>query len=181
MRLRPRNHPPMPGLEKTEKRCRTCGEVKPLTPEFWPRDFNQPDGFQGWCKVCKQIAGRAEYAKYPEKYRERQMIAKFGMTSADYDRMLAEQGGGCAICGRSDSKSKLDPDNPAKHRSILKLHIDHDYNTGQVRGLLCGTCNRGLGSFHDDIEMLEKAAIYLREHAARPRVFAYLRNSGHGR
>jgi hypothetical protein len=158
------------GLAKTEKLCRTCGEVKPLTAEFWPRDSNQPDGFQGWCKTCKQTAQRAEYAANPEKYRERALKHSHGITYAEYEEMLTAQGGGCAICGRQDSRSKLDPNKPAKHLSIAKLHVDHDYNTGEIRGLLCGTCNRGLGSFHDDTDLLEKAVAYLRKHGSLPRV-----------
>lgn len=166
---RPRQHPVLDGLEKKQKRCRTCGEWKPLTSEFWPRDANQPDGFQGWCKDCKQTRQRAEYAANPEKYREAQLVAKFGMTNEDFERMRLAQGGGCAICGGLDSRSKLDPNSPAKHLSIAKLHVDHDYVTNEVRGLLCGPCNRGIGMFLDDADLLEKAIAYLRQYNAQPR------------
>lgn len=169
-RLHPEQQPILDvSLAKTEKRCRTCREVKPLTPEFFPRDKNQPDGFQGWCKGCKQKAQRAEYARNPEKYREKQMISKFGMTYADYDRMLEAQGGKCAICGSTDSRGRGHWTPKSYHRSVEMLHIDHDYNTGEVRQLLCGSCNRGIGLFGDDIELLEKAAEYLRKHNAKPR------------
>ena len=56
--------------------------------------------------------------------------AQLGVTDAEYDRLLAAQGGGCAICG-----------NPPKTR---RLHVDHDHKTGRVRGLLCHRCNRAL-------------------------------------
>ena len=62
--------------------------------------------------------------------RKPQRAAQLGVTSADYDRMLAAQGGVCAICG-----------SPPKTR---RLHVDHDHATGKVRGLLCHRCNRAL-------------------------------------
>jgi hypothetical protein len=73
--------------------------------------------------------------------------------------MLAEQGGGCAICGCL-------PDDNERGR---RLHVDHDHGhcPGQygcsqcVRGLLCYRCNIGLGSFSDDATRLSNAAAYL--------------------
>jgi hypothetical protein len=62
--------------------------------------------------------------------RRKPRAAQLGVTDAEYDRLLAAQGGGCAICG-----------NPPKTR---RLHVDHDHKTGRVRGLLCHRCNRAL-------------------------------------
>lgn len=64
--------------------------------------------------------------------------------------MLKAQGDGCAICG-------------VRRFFGRHLSIDHDHATGIVRGLLCGNCNSGLGSFHDDVARL-KAAIWYLEH-----------------
>ena len=72
---------------------------------------------------------------------------KYGITQDDYDHMLAEQGGVCAICGR-----------PPKTR---RLSVDHNHKTGIVRGVLCHICNRGISYFRDDPERLQKAAAYL--------------------
>lgn len=66
-----------------------------------------------------------------------------------YDAVLASQDGGCAICG-------------AKPKT-RRLNIDHCHATGQVRGLLCPRCNRGLGWFGDRIDRLHAAAVYLRQ------------------
>lgn len=65
-----------------------------------------------------------------------------------YDAVLAKQGGGCAICGTAPK--------------TRRLNIDHCHATGQVRGLLCPRCNRGLGWFRDRIDLLHGAAVYLR-------------------
>jgi hypothetical protein len=72
---------------------------------------------------------------------------QLGVTTEQYETMLAAQGGGCAICG-----------NPPKTR---RLDVDHDHRTGQVRGLLCHKHNRGLAYFNDDADMLLRAADYL--------------------
>jgi hypothetical protein len=64
--------------------------------------------------------------------------------------MLAAQDERCAIC-RS-------PDWPGKDS---RPHVDHDHETGRVRGLLCGLCNNGLGQFKDDPARLRAAADYL--------------------
>lgn len=68
----------------------------------------------------------------------------------DYERMLKAQNGCCALCGRHESEFKQD------------LHMDHDHKTKRVRGLLCANCNRGLGCFQDDPEVLRKATEYVR-------------------
>ena len=73
----------------------------------------------------------------------------YGITLEDYNSMYAKQNGLCAIC--------LKPDEVEGRR----LAVDHDHETGQVRALLCGNCNRGLGNFKDDANMLIKATRYL--------------------
>lgn len=78
----------------------------------------------------------------------REKLARYGMTEADYDRMLEDQGGLCAICRR-------EPD----QRSLA---IDHDHESGAVRGLLCFPCNAGLGSFSDDPIRVQRALEYLK-------------------
>lgn len=83
----------------------------------------------------------------------RRRLASHGLTPDAYDRMLEDQGGGCAICGTTDTG-----------RRTGVFAIDHDHRTGRVRGLLCSSCNNGLGRFGDDPDRLERAAQYLRYH-----------------
>ena len=69
---------------------------------------------------------------------------KYGLTFESYFQILEKQNGRCAIC-----------------RQPIKLHVDHDHRTGKVRGLLCSNCNMALGSFKDDIGILQNAITYL--------------------
>lgn len=75
----------------------------------------------------------------------------YGISSEDYNYTLSVQNFCCAICGRD-------------HMDIRgrRLCVDHDHETGKFRGLLCDLCNKGLGQFRDNIEVLEKAIEYLR-------------------
>lgn len=73
--------------------------------------------------------------------------------------MYAAQGFVCAICLRTPEPFK-------RKRLTRPWHIDHDHATGAVRGILCGTCNVGLGAFRDDVESLRRAVAYLRWHRA---------------
>ena len=141
-----------------KKRCSVCREVKSL--EEFVKARQKRDGYTGRCKACKSKKDRANYTT--EKGRRGWLRQKFGITPEDYDQMLADQGGRCAICGREDSKSILNPNKPAAHKSIHRLHVDHDHETGQVRALLCGTCNRGIGMFLDNADLVYAAATYLR-------------------
>lgn len=82
------------------------------------------------------------------KQREYHLGKKFGLTVEQYDEMLAAQGGGCAICGRPP-------------RDDISLHVDHDHESGRVRGLTCFRCNNALGDFNDDPTLLASASAYL--------------------
>lgn len=68
------------------------------------------------------------------------------MTEADWLELLQRAGGGCQICGRTE-----------------ELVVDHDHHTSDVRGILCRTCNAGIGLLGDDVELLKRAVSYLAE------------------
>ena len=91
---------------------------------------------------------RREYRKgRTAEDREGHLRRTFGITQADYEELLARQGGGCAICGKKPGK--------------ISLHVDHDHETGEIRGLLCVGCNNALGQFHDDAALLDRAISYV--------------------
>lgn len=76
----------------------------------------------------------------------------YRISVAEYDAMLDAQNGVCAICEG--------PPNGSGSKNG-RFHVDHNERTGQVRGLLCGNCNHGLGKFCDDPKRLRRAAKYL--------------------
>ena len=73
----------------------------------------------------------------------------YNLTLADYLQMYSNQEGECKICG--------------VEYGIEKMHVDHCHTSGKVRGLLCMSCNTGLGHFKDSTQRLENAVKYLRE------------------
>lgn len=79
----------------------------------------------------------------------------YGLSMSDYNNMLKDQDGKCAICGSSESKTL----------KTEYLDVDHCHKTGKNRGLLCSPCNFGLGSFQDDTNRLVKAIEYLNSHS----------------
>lgn len=94
-------------------------------------------------------------ARDPDAKRDARLRATFGISANDYDRLYAEQSGGCAICGIGIGDG-----------TGRRLYVDHCHDTGAVRGLLCSACNFGLGKFRDNVGLLRKAIKYLLE---RPR------------
>jgi hypothetical protein len=134
----------------TEKTCNKCGQLKPASA-FGP-DPRVRDGLRGWCKQCHVDHATQWNKDHPDRFRlnQRRMVVKkrYGITLEDYAALLASQGGRCAVCGTSD---------PGKQT----WHIDHCHKTGVVRGVLCGRCNRSIGAFEDDPELLAKAVAYL--------------------
>ncbi|OBJ40282.1 hypothetical protein A5630_25360 [Mycolicibacterium mucogenicum] len=81
---------------------------------------------------------------------ERRMIATYGINAEEYYAILEFQGGKCYICRRANGARK-------------RLSVDHCHETGHVRGLLCGPCNRDVvGHLRDEPEAFERGAFYLR-------------------
>lgn len=91
--------------------------------------------------------------------------SKYGLSENDYALLFAQQLGRCAICA-TELVNGLDPFRPVKgHAPNEVARVDHCHETGRIRGLLCFSCNVGLGKFRDNETLLLKAARYLRENA----------------
>lgn len=132
------NHPSHYG--QRQKKCYRCQEDKPL--EAFAKNKAKPDGLQERCKDC--CKSHYYNSGYTNRQRELALKKKYGMTLLDYDLMVDEQGGQCAIC-----------------RAEEKLYVDHNHDTGKIRGLLCNTCNRAIGLLKDDSLTIYKAAEYV--------------------
>lgn len=81
----------------------------------------------------------------------------YRISTENHQKMKIDQDSLCAICG---SKGFL----IGRNGHTEKLHIDHCHTTGKVRGLLCPNCNRALGLFQDNPELMRQAATYVEEH-----------------
>jgi hypothetical protein len=177
-----------------EKCCTKCKKSYPATNEYFFNNKRCVDGFYSWCKECykqsMQTNKRKEYAKQwyennlknnkkyqenqkaknklryeankehikqyresrKEENKENQLKIKFGINLDNYNNMLEKQNHCCNICGLH------------KSNFTRQLAVDHCHTTGKIRGLLCVSCNNGLGRFKDNINYLQSAINYLQKH-----------------
>jgi hypothetical protein len=134
-----------------EKRCPDCGEVK-LRSSFGE---TKNGAIKPYCTPCRLQRNRKWWKANRPAARRLRLKQSYGITIEDYDRMLAEQGGGCAICGGQETRRN--------QYGPHSLNVDHDHATGRVRGILCTNCNQGMGLLGDSIERIEKTLEYLRD------------------
>lgn len=152
------------------RRCRTCilkrkrdrylphpREKRSHCSKGHPYDevntYTAPGGTRRRCKTCKST-WEHEYLNSPSVREKRDNYVRnwslkrsYGISLSDYEYMLQFQEGECAICKNKPGK--------------IRLHVDHDHETGEIRGLLCSRCNQGLGLFRDSGELLKAAGNYL--------------------
>jgi len=160
-------HEPMAlrGAGRQSKKCRKCGIVKSRS-EFTVRQSGPRGGhLAGYCKPCNAAKVKAEYilnnsdlsfyrrVAWPSKLKR-----LYGITVEDYNRILADQGGACALC-RSTTPESGNRKYKKRVRSVFD--VDHDHKTGKVRGLLCTRCNRLVGLANDDPNTARRLVEYL--------------------
>lgn len=125
-------------LKGRTHKCRLC-------PRFTTRMKN---------KLCCTCYERLWCRRHPWVGRRYRLKYRFNLTEEGFEKLMVEQKGGCAICGRT----------PKQQRG-KRLSIDHDHKTNCRRGLLCYRCNMFLGHVKDNIEILESAIRYLCKYA----------------
>ncbi len=134
-------------------KCRACGST----------DF----GTRNRCKPCRAREARERWARdadyrktaitrkrewrraNPDKARAEDRRSNYKVLEADFRAMLASQDQRCAICRSPDPNC-----------------VDHCHTTGRFRGVLCRTCNAGLGQFRDDPALMRAAALYVEQRRA---------------
>ena len=123
------------------KTCSKCGVERPYS-DFWKRGGNR-NGYQSYCKPCVRQRSR-EYdtpyrrrrqAEDPNYFRRRDLKAKYGLTIEQAEAMVAA---GCGVCDTSRN-----------------LQIDHNHETGEVRGALCIRCNTLIGHLEKSPQLVE--------------------------
>lgn len=92
-------------------------------------------------------------AQHLSARRERELPKTYGITVAEYESLLLSQAGVCALCERPCASNR-------------RLAVDHDHDTGRVRGLLCISCNQALGKLGDSAEAIARVIHYLEAHAS---------------
>lgn len=162
------------------KDCPNCETEKPVS-EFSKRSKTYADGsvmYASWCKACvSHKVTNADYgtcvkdgcdktAKYkgsrkcwkhhkPKKraksLRKSRIKRLYGITVEQYDAQAEAQDYKCAVCGVEDLSDGR------------RLAVDHNHDTGDVRGLLCSNCNTGIGLLQDSPEVASSAASYLKD------------------
>lgn len=94
--------------------------------------------------------------EYFNNYRRSNALRRYGLSEEGYNLLLEKQNHRCAVCGKKESAKSYNAKNGAQ-----RLSIDHDHKTGKVRGLVCFSCNRGMGYLKDSIDLLQQAIKYL--------------------
>ena len=165
----------------TCKRCPDCGKTKAASEFSVAR--RQASGLYGYCKPCAAVRFRKYQDTHPEyvarryeKYkkwmltprgkvlrkasaRKKNLMKNYGITPQQYEAMLAEQHGRCAICREVEEHTR--------RGVVVELAVDHEHETGKVRGLLCQRCNRAIGLMKENVAALATAIEYLNRHAIR--------------
>lgn len=155
-----------------ERKCNGCDLIKPISN--FCKDKYRYGGYSYRCKSCrakyqrdwvrnnpekvkilndKHKATRKEFYNNPEnklKYRKLFIEKSFRILYEDYEKMQIEQNNLCYICKNPETSTRNN-----------YLCVDHNHETGKIRGLLCNSCNRALGYFKDNITLLQNAINYL--------------------
>ena len=168
-------------MEIFKKKCTCCSEIKNCT-DFY-KNSRAKDGYAWMCKACADIYRKNYLLKNSEKIKaynvaydslhpnrksdyylntrlqrkNKRLQLEFGITLNDYNFLSEQQNHLCAICGKPETEVQ-------KGKTPKTLSVDHNHSTNKVRGLLCQKCNKGIGMFLENIDILKSAITYLEKH-----------------
>ncbi len=132
-----------------QAKCKECCKAASRARHALIKDeFNEFRRTDPNYKAKRRERNNAAYAADPQRFLLRQKCNRVGITIEQYEAMLVAQKNECAICREP-------------FEDTFKTHLDHDHETGEVRGVLCYGCNLGLGHMKDDSKRLRAAADYI--------------------
>jgi hypothetical protein len=132
------------------KNCTKCRENLEL--KCFNKDKRAKDGLHSSCRKCHDLCVRNWQSKNQDKIKDTTLKRKYGISLVDYNKMLELQNNSCYVC-------------KIKQKDFKKmLYVDHCHTTGDVRKLLCETCNLTLGKVKENIEILQNLIDYIKEH-----------------
>ena len=166
---------------ESARRCTKCKELKSLT-DFYSNK-HRADGLCHWCKICLGVYAKSKYHKIkamdkPDPGVKLCRACRETLATTNFNKLKCRKDGFndyCRYCMRVNHAVKMYGE---ETRDFFKIenrqckichiaitpdtwHIDHDHQTNKVRGILCAKCNRGLGAFGDDLNLIKSAVTYL--------------------
>ena len=99
----------------------------------------------------RRISAKKADGTYSAHLVDRWLRSTYKLSRKQFDMMVHVQNNQCAICG-----FRFIHDN-----RMTKPHIDHCHESGKIRGLLCSSCNKGIGQFKDNVAAMRSAIEYV--------------------
>lgn len=155
-------------LDGYSRRCNTCTEQARMESKVkdrirkakWAKDnkerlaikshnyyLTHKDEWQARDDALRQL----DPVAYKRMRRDQDMRSKYGISADEYDIMFSNQGNCCAICGLT--------------MNDRQMVVDHDHDTGYIRGIVCSDCNFALGHFYDNTQTMINAISYLNKYS----------------
>lgn len=132
------------------KTCPTCGEEKPIE-NFYPQKRQ--------CRICIRDHQRRFRAARPDYHHGRNLKQRYGISVDEYETLIANQNNACPIC-------EVEIPDTIGYKGKRPSVVDHNHETGEVRGILCSMCNLVLGHARENTDILYRAIVYLSERGA---------------
>lgn len=142
-------------IKNNKKHCKECNQWLALD-KFGKASRKCGCRLSSYCKECRRKKEKIVRETYPDRcakaVRKYMLKKKYGLSLEAFEKLLEKQNGKCAICNMTTAESCYE-----------NLCIDHDHKTGKVRGLLCPSCNVGIGNLKHSVALFNKAISYIKK------------------
>jgi len=160
------------------KQCTMCGKTR-LIKFFSPRKNRAIHSVHSWCKPCRIVDSRKRYSEMTDKQKfghhmtskKSHLMRNYGITLDEYIQKVSAQNNLCAICNKvkhyethtfkgfkKNALGKRGKD--SCHLDKCNLYVDHNHETGKVRGLLCKECNLAYGHIKENTQYIKNLLTY---------------------